>query len=364
MFELHILGTSSARFAHGRSVSGSYVMTPGGALLVDCGEGMQNRLVSHNASLKKSDLQKRSKMAKLRTILFTHAHLDHCWGLLPMLQTMALDGRTEPLTIIAPSSKQAIEWAAENPGVAPELDSGIDSSDFAILFHQWNILGGKDGDFGYPIDWVLVPISEDSPFTSPVQPLDGILLTIIPTNHGIPSCGWLISNAVTHGKFNRAKADELNLSHDQIRELANGSDIVTSSGELIASDFRGEIPEPRSILISGDTTGEVVAFSQLSTSPDILVHEATHLIANEDKAKMWNHSTSLDAARHASISKSKVLALTHYSSRIDDINLVQEEAKQLHKCSIACKDGDIFTVSKEGVISMNRRDEGWKKYEF
>ena len=43
---------------------------------------------------------------------------------------------------------------------------------------------------------------------------------------------------------------------------------------------------------------------------------------------------------------------------------LEEEAKQLHKCSIACKDGDIFTVSKEGVVSMNRRDEGWKKYEF
>tara|TARA_Y100000588_G_C14250188_1_gene923155 strand:- start:271 stop:1365 length:1095 start_codon:yes stop_codon:yes gene_type:complete len=364
MFELHVLGTSSARFAHGRSVSGSYVMTPSGALLVDCGEGMQNRLVTHNISLKKSDLNIRSKMAKIRTILFTHAHLDHCWGLLPMLQTMGLDGRTEPLNIIAPSSKEAIEWATENPGLAPDLDSGVDSSDFAILFRQWKNLGGKDGDFGFPINWVLVPINQKSPFPSPVQPFDGVVLHIIPTNHGIPSCGWLISNVPSHGKFDRAKADELNLSNDQIRELANGSDIKTSSGQLLASDFRGKVPEPRSILISGDTTGDVEAFSQLPTSPDILVHEATHLMAYEGKAKMWNHSTSLDASRHANISKSKVLALTHYSSRIDDIKLVQEEAQELHKCSIACIDGDIFTVSKDGEVSMHRRAEGWKKYDF
>lgn len=364
MFELHILGTSSARFAHGRSVSGSYVMTPNGALLVDCGEGMQNRLVSHNIALKKSGLQIRSKMSKLRTILFTHAHLDHCWGLLPMLHTMGLDGRTEPLTIIAPSSKKAMEWAINYPGVAPEIDSGVDASDFAILFQQWKNLGGKDGDFGYPIDWILVPIDQESPFPSPVQPLNGISLSIIPTNHGIPSCGWLISNTASQGKFDRTKADELNLSNEQIRELANGSDIVISSEKIFASDFRGEVPESRSILISGDTTGEVVSFSQLPTPPDILVHEATHLIAHEEKAKMWNHSTSLDAARHAIASNAKVLALTHYSSRIDDINLVQEEAKQLHKRSIACIDGDIFTISKDGQVSMNRRHEEWKKYDF
>ena len=47
MLELHVLGTSSARFAHGRAVSGSVVNTPGGTLLVDCGEGMQQRLIDH-----------------------------------------------------------------------------------------------------------------------------------------------------------------------------------------------------------------------------------------------------------------------------------------------------------------------------
>ena len=57
MLELHVLGTSSARFAHNRAVSGSFVMTPGGGLLVDCGEGLQQRLLNQNSALKKSELQ-------------------------------------------------------------------------------------------------------------------------------------------------------------------------------------------------------------------------------------------------------------------------------------------------------------------
>ena len=364
MFELHILGTSSARPAHGRAVSGSFVKTPSGALLVDCGEGMQSRLVEHNSALKKSGLQIRSKMSKVRTILFTHCHLDHTWGLLPMLQTMDLDGRTEPLTIIAPSCQDAIAWAKEHPGKTPSSESGFHPTDLAILFEQWKALGGKDGDFGYPIDWELVPIEQKSPFSSPVQPLDGIELTIVPTKHGIPSCGWQISSVGGKGKFDRAKADELNLSIEHIRLLANGTDIEISSGKLLASDFRGEIPESRSLLISGDTTGDVEAFYELSNPPDILVHEATHLAGNEEKARKWNHSTSHDAARHAQISETQVLALTHYSSSIIDINEIEAGAKNLHERSIASIDGDIFTISKNGEVSMFRRQEEWKKYQL
>ncbi|MDP6742296.1 MAG: MBL fold metallo-hydrolase [Candidatus Thalassarchaeaceae archaeon] len=364
MFELHILGTSSARSAHGRAVSGSFVMTPSGALLVDCGEGMQSRLVNHNIALKNSNLQMRSKMSKVRTILFTHGHLDHSWGLLPMLQTMGLDGRTKPLTIIAPSSQEAITWAKEHPGVTPPPESNCHPTDLAILFQQWRTLGGKDGDFGYPIDWILVPIEQKSPFSSPVQPLDDIELTIVPTNHGIPSCGWQISFVGDKGKFDRAKADELNLSNEQISALASGTDIETSSEKLSASDFRGAMPTPRSLLISGDTTGDVEAFSKLPAPPDILVHEATYLAGNKEKARKWNHSTSHDAARHAQISGTQVLALTHYSSSIIDINEIKVESQELHERSITCLDGDIFTILKNGEVSMVRRQEEWKKYQL
>jgi ribonuclease Z len=144
--------------------------------------------------------------------------------------------------------------------------------------------------------------------------------------------------------------------------LAGGEDITTDSGQLLAKDFRGAEKPRRSLLISGDTIGDVQAFGELETSPDLLLHESTFLKQKSEKARMYNHSTTHDAARHAEVSGSQVLALTHYSSSIDDILIVQSEAQELHKRSIACSDGDVFTISRNGDITVHRRCEEWKNY--
>ena len=106
--EVHVLGTSSARPAQGRSVSGSIVETGDGIFVIDCGEGFQNRLVTHRSALKKSEGRK-IKVGKIAGILLTHGHLDHTWGVLPWLQTMALDGRKEKLYVIGPTTTQVID---------------------------------------------------------------------------------------------------------------------------------------------------------------------------------------------------------------------------------------------------------------
>lgn len=364
MLELHVLGTSSARFAHGRAVSGSFVRTPAGSLLIDCGEGMQQRLMDHNRDLKQSKLESRSRMAKIRAILFTHGHLDHCWGLLPMLQTFALDGRKDPLTIIGPTSPEALEWVAQHPGEAPPEESGICTTDLAILFSQWQTLGSKDEDFTYHIDWVLIPIEDSAPFSSPIQPLEGVELTIVPTIHSAPSCAWMMTCGSPRGKFNRTLADSKGLTIEQISRLADGEDIVVDGERLLAVDFRGAAKAPRSLCISGDTAGGVEAFSKLPAEPDLFMHESTFPMAKQEKATLYLHSTSEDAARHAQASKSNLLILTHYSSSVDDISIVQGEAEKIHANCVAAKDGDLYIVSRNGEITLHRRSEMWKTYNF
>ena len=123
MFDLHILGTSGSRPTGTRSVSGNYLSTSDGNLIIDCGEGFQSRLIKHELDLKNNSIGIRARVSKIKVILLTHSHLDHCWGILPLLKTMQLDGRQQPLTIIAPSTPQAIEWAEKNYGeTIPDKD--------------------------------------------------------------------------------------------------------------------------------------------------------------------------------------------------------------------------------------------------
>ncbi len=365
VFELHVLGTSSARFAHGRSVSGSVLNTPGGMALIDCGEGMQHRMLAHNRVLKSSGLDNRTRISRIRAIFLTHGHLDHTWGLLPLLQTLDLDGRRNHMVVMGPSTREAIDWATQHPGEIPPEESGISSTDLAILFSQWQAIGTKDDASSYTIDWVLIPIDDEMPFTSPIQPLEGVTVTIVPTHHGVPSCGYHFETNRKPGRFDRVRAAELELSEAQIGLLASGQDLSIGEETLSSASFRGEPRPGCSLMVSGDTAFGPVGFDSkhLPSSPQLLLHEATFTSDQQERASQYYHSTSADAARHASSCNAKALALTHYSSRIDNLsNLVSEACEHFTGSVSATLDGDWYSVDANGDVCHHIRVEsGWNK---
>ena len=130
-------------------VSGSIVETPEGMLVVDCGEGFQNRLVKHRSEMKNHG-GRRLKMSKVSAILLTHGHLDHTWGVLPWMQTMALDGRKDKLWVIGPTTSEVVDAL-----LGSEVEPEVTPSDLVIQYDMWMDLGATSEALGYEVQWVL-----------------------------------------------------------------------------------------------------------------------------------------------------------------------------------------------------------------
>ena len=60
------------------------------SFLIDCGEGTQLKM-----------RQLGVKTARLYTVLISHLHGDHCFGLIGLISTLGMMNRTQPLHVYA-----------------------------------------------------------------------------------------------------------------------------------------------------------------------------------------------------------------------------------------------------------------------
>ena len=353
MITLHVLGTSSAKPTKDRSVSGSFLNSPTGSFLIDCGEGMQQRIASHDRWLRSIGSNERTKISKLRAIYLTHAHLDHCWGILPMLHSMDKDGRKSKLEIHGPTSTAALNWIKDRPGEVPDHDSGIYSGDLAIQFDWWKKHGGKNGAFQFDVEWILYPVDQIGVEGISISQEYKMSVHAYVTNHlDVPSIAYHFSTPDLPGKFDRSAAIEDGYDEKSIRDIA--LDISDSA------KYRGPTRPSRSLLISGDTSSDVPSFIEMKSSIDVLVHESTFDDSLENKAASYGHSTARDAAKIASHMDVNFLGLTHFSSRFQDLSHLEKEARSVFNESHILEDGDRISIDLDGSIRLDRKGpEEW-----
>jgi ribonuclease Z len=372
--ELHILGTSSSRPAHGREVSGSVVICDGKAVLVDCGEGLQSRLQYHSSQLKANNWQHRIAHTRIDVMLFTHGHLDHTWGALPMLQSMALDDRRRELTIAAPIHQDAYSALLKDGYDAqmPDTVAGVDMIEQMRMW--WKLWIEKIEQPIFSINWYVVSWPEGAESWLKLKPderrvekladrpqmFEGILISPHRTTHSVPSCAWRIGEADRLGKFDGQKAGDLGLSNQEIAKLAGGQDLEKDGQILLPEQFRGPHRVGLSLLISGDTGAEAPGLEALSADKplDLMVHEATYVDEQEHKAREYLHSTARDAANAAKAADASHLVLTHYSSRLSESETSLEQARQVHRSVCNADDGDIFVIGKAGEVQLFRHENG------
>jgi ribonuclease Z len=302
MVELKIvfLGTAAAIPTFQRGLSSIAIVRGAEILIFDTGEGMQLKYI-------------RSKlgMNKKMKIFITHIHGDHCLGLLGLLQTLSLMGRTKPIEIFG--EPRVEEFILVNQKI---LNFNIN---YQIIVHRIQNEG------------VLV------------EENDYCIKTCF-ANHSILAFSYLIEEYNRPGIFNIEKARRYGIPEGQLyRLLQHGIDIEYKGRKIFAKNFTGPSRPGRKIGISGDTRPSKKLL-QFFTDCDVLVFESTFTEEEKNKAIERFHSTALETSLFAKNANVKKLILTHFSSRYDDLNLIKNEAKINFENVHIAQDLDVIKV--------------------
>jgi ribonuclease Z len=248
-------------------------------------------------------------LVDLREVFLTHYHADHYLGLPGMLKTFALRGREVPITIYGP------------PGLSD-------------LFSSLKRIFGK---LTYPYELV-----ELSPGDSLER--EDYRLTTFSVAHGVSSVGYALVEDERPGRFDVETADSLGVPSGPERgALQRGEGVTLAGGRLVTPDqVLGEPRPGRTIVIAGDT-GPSPTVVEAARGAELLVHEATFLEDERDRARETAHSTALEAAELARGAEVSMLALTHLSNRYFGPEAARE-ARAVFPDTVVPRDFDVIEI--------------------
>ena len=190
-FELHILGCGSALPTTRHFATSQVVNLREKLFMIDCGEGAQMQL-----------RRSRLKFSRLNHIFISHLHGDHCFGLLGLISTFGLLGRTADLHIHSPRGLEEL--------FAPMLAFFCKTLTYKVFFHEFET---KEPMLIYDDRSVTV--------------------TTIPLKHRIPCCGFLFEEKQRPNHIIRDMVDFYKVPVYELNRIKNGADFVTPEGEVI-----------------------------------------------------------------------------------------------------------------------------------
>ena len=295
-FELHILGCGSALPTTRHFATSQVVNLRDKLFMIDCGEGAQMQL-------RKSRL----KFSRLNHIFISHLHGDHCFGLMGLISTFGLLGRTAELHIYSPKGLEEL--------LTPMLNFFCHTLAYKVIFHEF-----------------------DTRQTSVVYEDRSMTVTTIPLQHRIPCCGFLFAEKARPNHIIRDMVDFYKVPVYELNRIKNGSDYVTPEGEVIANTrlTRPSDP-PRKYAYCSDTIFRPEIVKQLS-GVDLLFHEATFAESELARAKETYHTTAAQAARIALEAGVRQLVIGHFSARYEDESILLKEASAVFPNTILAKE--------------------------
>ena len=292
----YILGCGSALPTTRHFATSQVVNLRDKLFMIDCGEGAQMQL-------RKSRL----KFSRLNHIFISHLHGDHCFGLMGLISTFGLLGRTAELHIHSPKGLEEL--------LTPMLNFFCHTLAYKVIFHEF-----------------------DTRQTSVVYEDRSMTVTTIPLQHRIPCCGFLFAEKARPNHIIRDMVDFYKVPVYELNRIKNGSDYVTPEGEVIANTrlTRPSDP-PRKYAYCSDTIFRPEIVKQLS-GVDLLFHEATFAESELARAKETYHTTAAQAARIALEAGVRQLVIGHFSARYEDESILLKEASAVFPNTILAKE--------------------------
>jgi ribonuclease Z len=298
--DIVFLGTSGSMPTAERAPTAVLVRRGGERLLFDCAEGTQRQMLRSSIGL-----------IDLREIFITHYHADHYLGLPGMLKTFALRGREVPITIYGP------------PGLN-ELFGALRRI-FGKLTYRYELVELRPGD------------------VIPRRDVDYELRTFA-VAHGVSAVGYALLEHDRPGRFDVEAADALGVPPGRERgALQRGDSVTLADGRVITPDTVLGPPRPgRTVVLAGDTAPSQTVV-EAARDADVLVHEATFLEEERERARETSHSTAADAAGIAREAGVTMLVLTHLSNRYFGPEAARE-ARAVFPETVVPRDFDIIDV--------------------
>ena len=301
-FKVHILGCGSALPTLQHNASSQIVELREKLFMIDCGEGTQIQL-----------RRSRIHFSKIIAVFISHLHGDHCFGLPGMISTFGMTGRTAPLHIYAP--------AAFEPIFDQTLSFFCQGLEFKVVFHAVDTTQNK-------------VVYEDRSLT----------VETIPLQHRIDCCGFLFREKPILPHIRRDMIDFYKIPISQINNIKAGADWVTAEGEVIANSRLTTPAEPaRSYAYCSDTR-YIKTLHELVKGVSTLYHESTYSAEDAERARLYWHSTSQDAAKVARDASVGKLLLGHFSARYNNESQLLEEAKEIFPNSYLTREGATFDI--------------------
>ena len=300
--QLTILGCGSAKPTRTTSPSAQAGELCDKQFLIDCGEGTQLNMARMGL-----------RTPRLDHIFISHLHGDHCFGLIGMLSTWGMLGRTRSITIHAQPDMERL--------MRPWLDYFCQRMTYEVRFesihpHRHEV------------------IYEDRTLT----------VTSLPLRHRVPCCGFLFEEKERLPHIRKELIEAYAIPLAAIPAIKEGAGFTTDDGRYIPhEELTYPARAPYRYAYCSDTAYSERLIPWI-TGIDCLYHEATFTDEFASRCKDTLHSTARQAATIADRAHVGKLIIGHFSSRIADPEILLAEAREVFPNTLLAQDCTTFIL--------------------